>query len=899
MQILSSTKTVIIEQENLPSIIEFFLSKVSNDSYWRTESSDAGAHNHRKFFWFIVRHKSCKKIHSGWKIHISASLQNAIEILNIVTPILLSFKFTFKITKNLDFLAYLNNGSNSKQQVGKFITIYPDEEKIALELMQVLHKATQHLKSPRIMTDIQFKENSIIYYRYGAFLAEYCQTLWGSLLPLMEIQGKKVFDFKNPHAEEYKIINNPFQEEASQKENNELVLPQGLIKCAVLLKTSTTETLLCLDVKNKRRCILKISEANTATDTLENDAASRLEIEAYILKQLSLQIDGVPQYYSSMWQGTEAYCLIMEDVAGINLHSYLQNRISNQKPISMRRLIKIANNLARIIMEMHDKEIIHADLKLGNIILLANSHIKLIDFNSACDVKNQKIIATCGSIGFSTINRSLGNKPAFSDDIYGYGAVLYYLFGQVNPDIRPLENGQKKIELRRLNQSIPHYIEDLVNACLSETINNFKEIIDCLRNKKCNKNFQLSQTKEHDDNYLLKLQFLERAYLLKGYDEDKHSYEYSPVLIGMNKITDLRGVAGTVLALSTSFIATASTQYLDDIRVISKILLQEKLPYNTIPGLYVGESGKALALLYAAHSLNDKDLLESAELRIKDANDQPFQSVDLFNGLAGRLRVNLIFYLITKNNYYLTVAEKMVSHLCSVKVETDQEIFWYNPTIRSTADDFCEDKDHLLLGYAHGVAGIADSLLDYYLIVPQESTKHLLIKVVKYLIALAVPCLAGAGLWWSDEVNNKPLLSFWCHGGAGIGVFIARAMRYKIIEQNDELIKKIILPMVHFAKGGAPILCHGIAGTIESLLDIASHCPQLDFSMFIRNFERILSSWLKIYVDNGFKTVNVQFAFYGYLTGIAGIIALYCRLANKHAPNPLHIEFAQYLMREK
>ena len=52
---------------------------------------------------------------------------------------------------------------------GKFITVYPSNDKQALQLAVALHEATDGLPGPRIRTDRPLRPGSLVHYRYGAF----------------------------------------------------------------------------------------------------------------------------------------------------------------------------------------------------------------------------------------------------------------------------------------------------------------------------------------------------------------------------------------------------------------------------------------------------------------------------------------------------------------------------------------------------------------------------------------------------------------------------------------------------------------------------------------------------------------------------------------------------------
>ena len=70
----------------------------------------------------------------GWKLHLSASQASADDVLHRALPVLLAERASFKITASYDELNDLNEGNGGLSQVGKFLTVYPDDDAHAVRL---------------------------------------------------------------------------------------------------------------------------------------------------------------------------------------------------------------------------------------------------------------------------------------------------------------------------------------------------------------------------------------------------------------------------------------------------------------------------------------------------------------------------------------------------------------------------------------------------------------------------------------------------------------------------------------------------------------------------------------------------------------------------------------------
>ncbi|MFL2132054.1 MAG: hypothetical protein ACTH1A_03770 [Ruoffia tabacinasalis] len=105
----------------------------------------------------------------GWKIHVSCTLKNALDILNIVTETLKKEKVNFKYVKNTELLNIMYKKNFSRVGAGKFITIYPNNEEQFIELLEILYFKLKDFEGPYVLSDRRYKDCAVLYYRYGGF----------------------------------------------------------------------------------------------------------------------------------------------------------------------------------------------------------------------------------------------------------------------------------------------------------------------------------------------------------------------------------------------------------------------------------------------------------------------------------------------------------------------------------------------------------------------------------------------------------------------------------------------------------------------------------------------------------------------------------------------------------
>jgi hypothetical protein len=105
----------------------------------------------------------------GWKLHVSATVVSAPEVLKACAPILIEAKTHFKFASTARSLLILNDRRCPRGNSGKFITVYPLEDGQLSDLAARLHQATIGMAGPVILSDAPYIQGSLVHYRYGAF----------------------------------------------------------------------------------------------------------------------------------------------------------------------------------------------------------------------------------------------------------------------------------------------------------------------------------------------------------------------------------------------------------------------------------------------------------------------------------------------------------------------------------------------------------------------------------------------------------------------------------------------------------------------------------------------------------------------------------------------------------
>ncbi|WP_346244184.1 hypothetical protein MKZ19_07465 [Shouchella clausii] len=103
----------------------------------------------------------------GWKIHVSADINEASSLLYDVAEYLICNEVSFKYVPNLGALSSKNAKYADRSASGKFITVYPENNDVFFRLLNDLKEVTkQYELGPYILNDQQW-QGSNVFFRYG------------------------------------------------------------------------------------------------------------------------------------------------------------------------------------------------------------------------------------------------------------------------------------------------------------------------------------------------------------------------------------------------------------------------------------------------------------------------------------------------------------------------------------------------------------------------------------------------------------------------------------------------------------------------------------------------------------------------------------------------------------
>jgi serine/threonine protein kinase/tetratricopeptide (TPR) repeat protein len=237
------------------------------------------------------------------------------------------------------------------------------------------------------------------------------------------------------------------------------------------------EVLLAEDVKLGRKVAIKSIIRTGLSDTTSKIRFLR---EAQTASQLDhTNICTIYEIYEE----DERDYIVMQYIDGVTL-----DQIIGVKKLSIDKIVDISIQVCNGMIEAHNKEIIHRDIKPGNIMIDNKGVVKILDFGLA-KFTSDSVVKTdgrvdsdltqkgfvMGTVAYISPEQAKGKPLDKRTDIFSFGVVLYEMIEGQNPfrvdeQIETLYNVlNKKVEFTR---DIPEELKEIVRKALEKDRDN-------------------------------------------------------------------------------------------------------------------------------------------------------------------------------------------------------------------------------------------------------------------------------------------------------------------------------------------------------------------------------------------------------------------------------------------
>lgn len=400
---------------------EFELSHAPTPSGWAASERDN---------WHVLRPIGGELPAQGWKVHVSACLDNAEQILAVVADYCFTRRIAFKFLRSLKVLLVANAKYANRGASGKFITIYPPDEVQLKDVLIELGDMLDGFQGPYVLSDLRWG-NGPLYVRYGGFAERYCLSETGSRkLAIEDAQGRLVPDRRGPSFRIPGWVRLPTFLEPHLAARNSVTVADLPYRIERALHFSNAGGLYVgQHISTGARVVLKEARPHAGLDIDGTDAVTRLRRERDMLERLA-GLDIVPAVHGGFMLG-EHHFLALEFIEGTPLRKAISERYplitldADERTIAEYTswALDVQAKLEKAVDAFHDRGVVVGDLHPFNVLLRPDGRVALVDFEIAAGVEEGRR-QTLANPGFAAPQ----DRSGFDIDRYALACLRLFLF---------------------------------------------------------------------------------------------------------------------------------------------------------------------------------------------------------------------------------------------------------------------------------------------------------------------------------------------------------------------------------------------------------------------------------------------------------------------------------------
>ncbi|MBZ6129874.1 class III lanthionine synthetase LanKC [Streptomyces olivaceus] len=355
-----------------------------------TEPVPAGWRRGESGDWLALRPLDADLPAQGWKIHVSACLDNAESVLERVKRHCVEHGVAFKFVPSRYLLHQRNAKYADRSGSGKFITVYPADEEHFERLAGELTALLAGEPGPHILSDLRLGDGPV-HVRYGSFTRRDCYDENGDLRPAVAgPDGVLVPDPRGPVFRVPDWVSVP----AFLRPHLEARATTTLTDVPYTIETALHFSngggvYRARDTRTGEPVVLKEGRPHAGLAADGADAVTRLERERRALERLS-GLDCTPEVRDAFTVG-EHHFLVLEHLDGKPLNTFFARRhpLIEADPGEERLAeytawaLDIHAQVEEAVAQVHGRGVVFNDLHLFNIMVRDDGRVALLDFEAA------------------------------------------------------------------------------------------------------------------------------------------------------------------------------------------------------------------------------------------------------------------------------------------------------------------------------------------------------------------------------------------------------------------------------------------------------------------------------------------------------------------------------------
>jgi tRNA A-37 threonylcarbamoyl transferase component Bud32 len=389
-----------------------------------------GWQRHEQDDWFVIDPGTSGLPLQGWKIHASATQDNAAKVVETIWDYCVPRRIEFKFLRSKMALLARVSKYAPRGFSGKLVTIYPKDDTQCEQILTELGELLDGEPSPYILSDLRWGKGPL-FVRYGAFTNRYTVDENGELVDaIADPDGNLVMDRRAPVFYMPPWVTLPGFLEPHMAARNAVSI-EGLPYTfeRPIHFSNGGGIYVVKDKRTGKEIVLKEARPHSGLDAWNHDAVRRLEREHNVLRRLA-GIPGIPEVYDLFWVGEHRF-MAMEYIDGTVLSKAIVRKYPlinpSAGPADFAEFTDWAVNVHRQVEEtmtaVHQRGIVYGDLHLFNIVAREDGSVVLLDFEVAAPIEDV-VRPGLGNQGFAAPRSMSG----FDIDRYALACLRLALF---------------------------------------------------------------------------------------------------------------------------------------------------------------------------------------------------------------------------------------------------------------------------------------------------------------------------------------------------------------------------------------------------------------------------------------------------------------------------------------
>ncbi|MGW0748441.1 class III lanthionine synthetase LanKC [Streptomyces sp. NPDC002587] len=769
----------------------------------------------RSGIWWSHRHDPDLPA-QGWKIHVSASQRNVHEVAASVIGYLVPRGIDFKIALDLNVFEMLNSKAMSRGSGGKLVTVYPRDDDAFRSCMAGLAGVLEDAEGAYVLSDLRYRDNKALYFRYGQFLATHTVDVLGRRVPHILGPDGTVPDDRRPGYAQPWWVPWPFTDWKPADDAEDDVLLGGRFRVTGALQFSNSGGVYTAEdtADDDRPVVLKEARPHTNINPRQDhDAVDILAREWTFLNRLA-DVGAYPAPIA-LFRHWEHHYIAEEFVDGSDIRSVLLERNPLARPGSgaeesrefLKIFIAVFRGLARAIRAAHERQVILGDFTPANLLIDPDTYAVTIVDLEACrlagddgerDGEGEAPLEKPVELftpGFS-LSRSRFKAFGTEGDLYGLANTMaYFIFpiaamSYLREDV--LDTYRIFIDGLGWPERIHRLLTDLAGARITldevlEALDDEEELLGQVTaappRPVVEERLGLAEAEAGVAAFVDAVADTDRPTL---FPVDPFAHVTNPLSLGF-------GASGVLWSLGASDVP---------IRPEWRDWLREELAGIDVAGYPDGLMSGLAGIAWAADSLGLRaeagELLAHANRRAPETGDHTF-----YYGLAGLGMTNLHFFLRSRDPRDLTAARDCARALCERARRDGGRAHWRS--------EFGTGEP--LTGLGFGQAGVAMFLLRAHQVTGEQRFLQVGREALAWEMAHARPLDAGVDgspVMFEHEGTMEPYIEV---GSAGVAQVL---LRY-----GDFDSARTVLRGLDVGHAVLPGYAFGMSGVADALLDAA------------------------------------------------------------------------------